>query len=878
MTLVCCVTVAIGVVAYFTQLNYSAQREARFNSDKMVQLLGQELDAYLEGQSGQLAVQAVMPSIQQYFNGQSDQAEITSVLNSVCASNNGAICYLLNKEGVFVASSDFAKKSAAMGESFAFRPYYLEAVSGESAIYLALGAATRKRGIYFSHIVKDENDNFIGMVVNKFSVENIESRFSKLPGKMALMGPDGVVFAANNPAWIFNSLLPLNSIQQDLIANSRQFGQYSPEVIPVKWRDPQSVEDEHGDRFYVSHEYVNLIPGWQLTYLVNEESTTASALNNKVMLISLSFLAAVVLVMVIYLFRQGSYNILKRHRVEARLRQSEARLLQLSQITTEAVIMHRDGTIIDFNEMAEKLFAYSREELLKTPITDLYSPEQFDYICSQLKVGKTRLETEMIRSDGSTLPVEINIKNSQVDGKDNWMSAIRDITDRKRQEEKIQYQAQFDALTNLPNRKLLGERLDSAINRARANDNLVVLMFIDLDDFKKINDTQGHEVGDELLKSVSSRLQDVVRETDTLARYGGDEFILMLEDQDSLYDAEVVARKVLSVLKMEFRLKGRSYFISGSIGIATAPGDGIAAEELLKKADTAMYRVKDEGRNNYCFYTPDMNIEIINRLEVEHQLRGVLSRNELHLHYQPIYCLKRNTLLGAEVLVRWNNQALGPVSPDQFIPVAEQTGLIIPIGEWILRQACMQAKQWLTQIGPDFKLGVNVSPRQFKGGHIVQILLQILEETEFPPEQLIIEITEGVLIKNDESTGQTLAQLKAMGISISMDDFGTGYSSLSYLKQFPFDTLKIDRSFIRDLAEDPGDQQLVLAAIAMAKGLGMAVVAEGVEDQFQLEFLSHAGCNAVQGFYLGRPVGAQKFTEDLLNSKDLKSLTNAVVE
>lgn len=872
LTLVCCVTAALGVVAYYSQLSSSSEREARLNADKVVELLNHELAAYFQGQSAQVAVQSVMPDVQRYFSGSVSDAEITRLLNAVCRSNGASICYLLDKQGVFVASNDFSKKPVTLGNSYAFRPYFKEAISGGSAIYLTEGNTTKKRGIYFSQIVRNQAGQFSGVVVNKFSVSDIEARFNKLQGQMVLMDSAGVVFASNIKEWIFNSLLPLDSIQQDIIANNMQFGDQAPAVIPLRWLDKESVEDQFGNRYWVTSEQVDQLPGWRLTYLNSSESITSLALHNGSILGTVILLGLLVLGTVIFLYRQGSYNIAKRYGVEAKLRQSEARLLQLSQVSTEAIVMHRNEQILDFNEIAEKLFGYSREQLLQLSITDLYAPDKLEGARQQLVDGSTCIESEVLRCDGASFPVEVNVKHTQIDGEDLWMSAIRDITQRKQQEQRMQYQAQFDALTNLPNRKLMRERLERAITRARRNDTLVVLMFIDLDDFKKINDTLGHEVGDQLLVSVSGRLQDAVRESDTLARYGGDEFILMLEDQDGLYDAEIVARKILSVLGMEFRLLGRSFFLSGSIGISVAPGDGIAPEELLKKADTAMYRVKDEGRNNFCFYTPDMNSDITRRLEIEHQLRGALSRNELHLHYQPIYCLKRNTLLGAEALMRWDNEALGAITPDQFIPVAEQTGLIIPIGEWILRQACMQAKQWMDHLDPGFRLGVNVSPRQFKDGHIVHILLRVMEETGFPAEQLIVEITEGVLIKNDESTAQTLAQIKAMGVGLSMDDFGTGYSSLSYLKQFPFDTIKIDRSFVRDLESDSGDQQLVKASVAMAKGLGLKVVAEGVEAGEQLEFLQLAGCDAVQGYYLGRPVCAPEFSEKTLSGSELTEL------
>ncbi|MEH6576928.1 MAG: EAL domain-containing protein [Amphritea sp.] len=876
LTLVCCFTAVASAFSYYSYTSSSTEREARFNAEKIVEMVDAELEAYLKGQMRQLAVQAVMPDIQRFLAG--GTRTITSLLNDVCQRNGASICYLLDTEGVFIASNDFPKKSAALGRNYAYRPYFKQAVSGVSAIYLAKGDRTKKRGIYFSHRVSGPDGQLLGVVVNKISVRGLEQRFDKLPGQMALMGPDGVVFAANTPEWVFNSLLPIDAVQRKLIINSKQYGEEVPKPLPFRWFGESSIEDEFNNQYWVYSQDVKLLPGWKLVYLNSVQQLSVGAFADTTLLTVMFLLSGGVVVMVSLLYRHGSDNINKRHQVEARLRKSEARLLQLSQIATEAVIMHRDNNIIDFNEVAEQLFGYSREELLLTPLSGLWTPaRQEDAIQAMGTEKEQNFESEAIRRDGQSFPVEVNTKTSVIDGENVSMMCLRDITQRKQQEKRMHYQAQFDALTRLPNRKLMRDRLERAISRSQVKGTMVVLMFIDLDDFKKINDSLGHEVGDKLLIAVSKRLRDAVREDDILARYGGDEFILILEDQEDLYDAEIVARKILTVLAMEFRLQKRSFFISGSIGIAVSPSDGIVAEELLKRADMAMYRVKDEGRNSYCFYSPEMNTDITSRLEIEHQLRGALSRQELLLHYQPIYCLKSQRLLGVEVLLRWENEALGSIRPDQFIPVAEQIGLIVPIGEWVMSQACMQAKSWLKHADSGFKLGINVSPRQFKDDHLVPMLQRVLDDTGFPPEQLVLELTEGLLIKHDESTGQTLKQVKAMGIGLSMDDFGTGYSSLSYLKQFPFDTLKIDRSFVRDLGTDPGDQQLIVASIAMAKGLGLKVIAEGVEDSEQLSFLQSAGCDAVQGFYLGRPVDAEHFSEKVLPMLEIEQLMKTVL-
>ncbi len=871
LTLVCCFTALVSAFAYYLHVSRTAEREARFNAEKVVEMVGGELDAFLVGQQRQLAIQAMMPDIQRYLSGES--TTITPLLNEICRRNGASICYLLDAQGVFVASNNFPKKGVVLGRSYAYRPYFKQAISGVSAIYPAKGDRTKLRGLYFSHRVKGEDGKLLGVIVNKVNIEGLEQRFTKLPGQMVMMGPDGVVFASNSKEWVYNSLQPLDAIQQERIINSQQYGDEVPQAIPLLWSGDNSVEDQFNNQYRVSSLDIELMPGWKLVYLNNLHQASVGAAADTTMLFIMLLMSGGVIAMVGMLYRQGSQNIEQRQGAETRLKKSETRLRQLSQISTEGVLMHRDEQILDFNEVAEQLFGYSRAELLATPLSALWAPSQVDGgRQNPMRASAKHFESEARRRDGVCFPVEVNTQTTTIDGEHVSMTCLRDITTRKLQERRLHYQAQFDALTRLPNRKLMRDRLERALSRAQIKGSMVVLMFIDLDDFKKINDTLGHEVGDKLLVSVSKRLRDAVREEDILARYGGDEFILILEDQENLDDAEIVARKVLSVLAMEFRLQGRSFFISGSIGIAVSPNDGAEAEELLKRADTAMYRVKDEGRNSYCFYSPEMNDDITSRLEIEHQLRGALSRKELYLHYQPIYSLKTQRLVGVEVLLRWENGILGVMGPDKFIPVAEQTGLILAIGEWVMLQACIQARRWLEHAEPGFKLGVNVSPRQFKDGHLIPMLLRVLDESGFPAEQLVLEITEGLLIKNDDATGQTLKQIKALGIGLSMDDFGTGYSSLSYLKKFPFDTLKIDRTFVRDLGSDPGDQQLIVASIAMAKGLGLKVIAEGVEDSHQLEFLQGVGCDAVQGFYLGRPMDAERFTQSVLSVSTLTQL------
>ncbi|WP_271270527.1 bifunctional diguanylate cyclase/phosphodiesterase [Aliamphritea hakodatensis] len=865
LALLCLLTLFGSLVGYIWLLETDAEYQSRQRADSYVEKVNAELDAYLRAQSRQLSLQASLTEVTGFYSSPGEDP--TPVLNRICDINSASLCYLMDLDGYMVAVNDNPLKQQILGNNFAYRPYFSQALSGISSVYLALGYRTKKRGLYFSHQVRGEQGQLLGVIVNKIDITGLEERFTDVPGKMVLLSPDSIVMASNIREWVFKSMNPLDSWQQQLLVDGRQFGERVTETLPFVWKNGSpDVTDEFGNNYRVSTAEIERLPGWRWLYLEDENYLPSSHFSDLSVLTLLTLMAVILTMITWMLLSKGRTYIHELSREIHDLRISESRLRQLTQTGSEAVLLLRGNQIIDFNEIAEGMFGYTRNELLSTEMPDLWGSTQTERVAKAMANSEQHIEAEAVRHDGMSFPVELNTKHIILDDGPATIINLQDITVRRQREKLVRYQAQFDALTNLPNRTLMTQRLERAISRSALNDGFVVLMFIDLDDFKKINDSLGHKVGDELLISVSQRLQDVIHEDDTLARYGGDEFILILENQQSQADAEAIARKILVALAMEFQLQGRSYFISGSIGLVIAPQDGTQPEELLKKADTAMYHVKAEGRNNFAFYTPEMNNEITDRLEVEDQLRGALERDEIYLNFQPIYSFKEQQLLGAEVLVRWDNIQLGMVPPDVFIPVAEQTGLIVPLGEWILTQACHQAKQWSEQLNGEFTLGINVSPRQFKDGHIVQVLHQALENSGFPAHQLVLEITEGLLIKHDASTKTVLQQIKDMGICLSMDDFGTGYSSLSYLKQFPFDVVKIDRSFVRDLASDPSDQKLILASIAMAKGLGLKVVAEGVEDVYQYDFLHTAGCDAVQGYLLGRPMSAEVFYAQVMDS------------
>jgi len=436
---------------------------------------------------------------------------------------------------------------------------------------------------------------------------------------------------------------------------------------------------------------------------------------------------------------------------------------------------------------------------------------------------------------------------------------LREIDERVRAEERLQHQAQYDALTDLPNRLLAIDRLSQAIRAAERSHGHVVLIFLDLDDFKKVNDTLGHQTGDALLIQAAERLRHSVRADDTVARHGGDEFLVIVGGLKSPDDAEAVADKIIRAFGDSFDLGGSEVVVTPSMGLAVYPDDGDSPSMLLRNADLAMYDAKDAGRNTYRYFNQQVHDSSVHRLTVERRLRNALPRGEFRLVYQPLVATASRQLVGVEALLRWHSPDYGCVEPDQFISVAEHTGLIVDIGDWVLRTACEQARVWRSLGWSDLRMAVNVSPRQFRSDKLLASVRECLSLNTLPSGSLEIEVTEGVLIRNQPEVRETLMALSALGVRLVMDDFGTGYSSLSYLKRFPFDALKIDREFVRDVASDPDDRALVTAAIRMGKGLGLTVLAEGVETETQLAFLAEQDCDIVQGYLFSKPLPADEF-------------------
>ena len=564
-------------------------------------------------------------------------------------------------------------------------------------------------------------------------------------------------------------------------------------------------------------------------------------------------------------------EVAERRRIEASLRRNEARLRRLVESNIIGIYFWRVGGIItEANDAFLELLGYTQQDLREGKVAlERISPREYEEesrrVFEELKRnGRAEpLEKEYIRKNGSRIPVLIGgafIDDLRQEG----VAFVLDLSERKLAEERIRYMADHDALTGLPNRALLQDRLQQALAHAQRSHTRVAVLFIDLDYFKHINDSLGHQIGDGLLKMVAERLTRCVREGDSVARLGGDEFVLTLPLIETGSVAAVVARKALDALDAPFHCGDHELHISGSIGISLYPEDGKDVETLMRTADTAMYYAKEKGRGNYQFFTQSLNKAAQHRHAMTNALRHALLHEEFVLYFQPQVDLTSGTIYSTEALLRWRRSGESPVACHEFIAIAEETGLILPIGEWVLRQACQQLRHWRELGFTELVIAVNLSPRQFFQPNFQNLVCDILGDAGVPPERLDLEITETTLMQRTDDNIATLKRLSAMGIKLSVDDFGTGYSSLAYLQRFPVDTLKIDRAFVSGIGEDSNDTALVTAIISMAHSLRLKVLAEGVETSAQIDFLRAHGCPSAQGFYYSEAVSAEAFTELLL--------------
>jgi diguanylate cyclase (GGDEF)-like protein/PAS domain S-box-containing protein len=574
-------------------------------------------------------------------------------------------------------------------------------------------------------------------------------------------------------------------------------------------------------------------------------------------------------------------DITERKRAEQLLRESEERYRQISSVTTDLLYSctrnAQGNFVVDWMAgSVERVFGYSLDEILRRGCwRGFVHPDDiavFDRNITQLQPGQTsECELRIVAGDGSVRYLHAYSKvvgegDTGPANRHRLYGACQDVTQRRQAEDRIEFLAHHDALTGLPNRILLRDRFEQALAFAERAQSHVALLFLDLDNFKIVNDTLGHSAGDQLLQAVVSRLTQSMRDTDTVSRQGGDEFILLLNEIPDPKTVERIANGILAQLSEPLGIGGHVLNTSCSIGISIYPVDGRDFDTLLQCADVAMYNAKESGRNTYRFFNPAMNLRANEHLLLQNRLHQALEKGEFHLHYQPQLDIENDTVTGVEALLRWHNPELGQVPPGRFIPVAEDSGLIVPIGDWVLQEACRQMAHWRQAGLPELALSVNLSALQFRRSNLVDAVAHALQMSGLPPHLLELELTESILLQDIDNTLHTVRQLKALGVRLSIDDFGTGYSSLSYLKRFAVDKLKIDQSFVRDIGSDPDDAAIVRAIIQLAKSLRLELIAEGVETADQLTFLRQEGCRQIQGYLLSHPLPAADL-EDFLRSR-----------
>jgi diguanylate cyclase (GGDEF)-like protein/PAS domain S-box-containing protein len=571
------------------------------------------------------------------------------------------------------------------------------------------------------------------------------------------------------------------------------------------------------------------------------------------------------------LLRALRYAIERKAMEEALFVEKERAQVTLNSIGDAVVCTDISGNITFLNLVAEKMTGWSRQEAAGRPMAEVFRildaksrqtiPNPIEMAVGQNRTMHLPSNCILIHRDGFEIPIEdsvspIHDREGQATGA---VIVFRDVSAARAMALQMIHSAQHDFLTGLPNRMLFNDRVSQAVVLAPRHMKNVAVLFLDLDGFKHINDSLGHPIGDKLLQSIAKRLVDCVRDSDTVSRQGGDEFVVLLSEVEQSEDASITASRMLRAVAGAHSIDQHDLHVTASIGVSVYPDDGLDAETLIKNADTAMYQAKENGRQSHQFFKPAMNVRAVERQSIEESLRRALERHEFALHYQPKINLKTGEITGAEALIRWTHPIRGPVPPGQFIPVAEDCGLILPIGNWVLREACKQARAWLDAGLSLGTMAVNISAMEFRDGNFLEGVFTILKDTGLDPRSLELELTESVLMKRAESTESILKTLRARGVQLAVDDFGTGYSSLSYLRKFPIDALKIDQSFVRQITSAPDETTIVTAVISMGRSLRLRVVAESVETQEELVFLQAHQCDEAQGYYFSPPVLPEKF-------------------
>jgi diguanylate cyclase (GGDEF)-like protein/PAS domain S-box-containing protein len=752
---------------------------------------------------------------------------------------------IVDRNGMTVASNPRAPAISVADQNY-FK-FHMERDSGTTYVSPAIrDTANSEWHVHFTRRLDDATGNFAGIVIVEADPAYFTSSYERSRlgerGTLGLVGVDGVVRA--------------------LRRGDRMFFDQQLESTAGKYRGTREL---HGIGLNV------------LIELDEKELMAAFERQRREKLVEAAVLSAGLLVLtgVLWLWSwQGARN-------RARMRRAQETYAAASAASLDAFFVMREvrnqqGEIVDFkiidaNQRAEQMTGCSKHYLCGTNLCALIPEARTNGMLAYL-INVTRKGGVHEQEWQSTVPqFRARWLHQQVVAvRGGLVAIVRDISERKLAEERMVHLAHHDTLTGLPNRSLISDRLDMTIAQAQRNGGSVLVAFIDLDGFKLVNDGLGHNAGDELLKVVAERMSACLRATDTVGRFGGDEFVLLLAEPGSGVDAAPVLERVREAVLQSISLCGQDVQVSCSIGVAVYPNDGRDVETLLMNADAAMYRAKEMGKNNCQFYTREMNASIEEKLGLLEGLRSALDDGQFRLVYQPKVDLATGRVFGVEALVRWDHPEHGTIGPDRFIPLAEESGMIVALGEWILRTACMQNRAWQDAGLPPLCVSVNVSPRQFEEARLVERVQQALRDSGLAPEWLELEVTEGVIMRDLQQAVGKMAQVRAMGVALSIDDFGTGYSSLSALKSFPISTLKIDKSFVRDLGRSSGDEAIASSIIGLAHRLRLRVIAEGVETEQQRSFLRENGCDEMQGYLFSRPLPPQQL-ESLLRAPAMQA-------
>ena len=795
---------------------------------------------------------------------------------------NARTLFVLNARGVLVQDSDL---HPAAPRNFSDREIFNWHRSHSGRIYIGKPIVERGNGAWFvtaSRRLDDAEGRFAGVLVVAFEPGAFQSVYLDIEigrdGVIGLMHKDGepIVSVPEAPSWLG---VPTggNLTLKDLLANrgARTFRKVSAVDGVARIYSARQVADTPL-MVQVGLSEEEVLAGWR----EEKRDTVAIMIAFTLATMVLAWLLMQELRRRNDLARSAApivsaegeivggvavtEHITERFVLADALRESEARYQALFEHSIDAVfLMKSDGRILCANEQACRLLGYTENELRalgRQGLTERDDPRVAALLDEHRRDGAARGELELRRKDGSWVPVEASSATFRDrSGKLCASLIIRDITDRKRAEEHIEYLAYHDELTGIPNRAHFQRAFEHAIAASQRQGMNCALMLVDLDRFKNINDIVGHEAGDQLLKQVAARLRTCLRDGDVLARLGGDEFVILMQDASSIDAVSAVAKKILAATSRPLFIDEQEFLITASIGISTSPHDGTDLQTLLRNSDVAMYRAKESGKNGFQYFSPDMDAHGRERLSIESALGRALERREFMLHFQPKMQISSRNVAGMEALVRWHNPEKGLMQPSEFIAIAEETGMIVPIGDWVLTEACRQGQALRAAGHRHLRVAVNLSMRQLYDEGLARRVSETLAQTGFPAENLELEITESMVMRDAEGAIELLQALRDTGVRIAIDDFGTGYSSLAYLKRFPIDCVKIDRSFIRDLPEDRADASITRSIIAMAHNMKLEVVAEGVETVPQLDFLRTHGCDEIQGFLFSGPLGIDAF-------------------